>query len=86
VCSPAAGLAGAVFHVEVDLTGVGILERPSPEAVPLLLDQFDGLGDALVGSTPALRNQSRPQEWFSTLVLGEHSPQLLFIKPSITSH
>lgn len=33
----------------MDLTGVGVFERPSPVAIPLLFHQIDGLRDALVG-------------------------------------
>ena len=46
---PAARLAGAVFHVKVDLTGVGVFEGPSAEGVLLFLHQIDGLGGARVG-------------------------------------
>src|SRR4051812_38487771 len=51
-CVPAAGLTGALLHVEVDLTGVWVLERPSPLAIPLFLDQSDGLHDPSVRFDP----------------------------------
>src|SRR5215207_5580859 len=46
---PAAWFACPAFHLEVDLTGVWILKRPSLVAIPLLLHQIDGLCYALVG-------------------------------------
>src|SRR2546430_15235049 len=46
---PAAGLALAVFHLEVDLALVDVLERPAAVRAPFLLYYFDRLGDPIVG-------------------------------------
>src|SRR5262245_4527290 len=48
-CVPAAGLADACFHLEVDPIRVNAIERPSPVLVTSLLHQLDRLGEALVG-------------------------------------
>src|SRR4051812_8830920 len=45
---PAARLAGASFHLEVDRTRMRILERPAPVIKTLALHQIDRVGDALV--------------------------------------
>jgi hypothetical protein len=38
-----------VVHIEVNLTGVDVLERLSPVPVSLFLYEVDPLGDAVVG-------------------------------------
>ena len=45
---PSAGFAGAFFHGEVNLAGVGILKRPATIAISLTFHQIDGLSDPLV--------------------------------------
>src|SRR5207244_8745722 len=45
---PAARLAFAVLHLEVDLALVDVLERPPPVGIPIALDDRDRLRDSLV--------------------------------------
>jgi hypothetical protein len=46
---PTARLAVAFIHVEVDPTGMGVLQGPSSVRVPLALHKADGLGGPLIG-------------------------------------
>jgi hypothetical protein len=46
---PTARLAVALIHVEVDSTGMGVLQGPSSVRVRLALDKVDGLGGSLIG-------------------------------------
>jgi hypothetical protein len=46
---PAAGLVRSLFHVEIELIGMRVLQRPTSVATPVLLHQLDGLSDPVVG-------------------------------------
>src|SRR6187551_1603474 len=49
---PAARVALAVLHLEMYLSGVDGLERPTAVGIPIGLDDTDRLGDALVRRVP----------------------------------